>query len=165
MRNINTCLLFVFLLHLATTGGKESGGEEVPEEGGVMEEKVEEEISRFDSLVDEVGERERRGLYGGSDKEGLCPKQCLCLSEIQVLKLHTRHHGENLNRKISQVLCNTGNITQFPQKLPNVTQDISITNQNIKMIPKYVSLTKSRLYPLPEVLVVKCSLQDQVCPN
>ena len=46
MRNINTWLLFVFLLHLATTGGKESGGEEILEDEVVMEEKVEE-----DSLV------------------------------------------------------------------------------------------------------------------
>ena len=31
MRNINTWLLFVFLVYLATTGGKENGGKEVEE--------------------------------------------------------------------------------------------------------------------------------------
>ena len=39
----------------------------------------------------------------------------------------------------SQVLCNTGNLAVFPTNLPNVTQDISITNQEIKIVPKYVS--------------------------
>ena len=131
MRNINTWLLFVFLVYLATSGGKESAGEE-----------VEEEISRLEAPVDDddVGDRERRGLYGGSDKEEVCPQQCLCLSEIQVINNpHRRLY--NFNRKISKVLCNTGNLTQFPRQLPNVTQDISITNQHIKMIPKYVSNT------------------------
>ena len=86
MRSINTWLLFVFLLQLATTGGEESGGQE-------MEEEVEEDPTRLDAPVDDddVGERERRGLYGGSDKDGICPKQCLCLSEIQVkIALHTK---------------------------------------------------------------------------
>ena len=85
MRNINTWLLFVFLLHLATTGGEQSPGHQ-------MEQQVEEEEvrdpSRLESPVDDdddVGDRERRGLYGGSDNEEVvCPKQCLCLSEIQV---------------------------------------------------------------------------------
>ena len=141
MRSINTWLLFVFLLQLATTGGEESGGQE-------MEEEVSEDPTRLDAPVDDhdVGERERRGLYGGSDKEEICPKQCLCLSEIQVT--NTPLHSFNLNRTISQVLCNTGNITQFPRKLPNVTQDISITNQNIKMIPKYVSHTSQSWFPV-----------------
>ena len=140
MRNINTWLLFVFLLRLASTGGEKSGGQETEEE----EEVEEVELARSDAPDDDddVGDRERRGLYGGSEKEEVCPKQCLCLSEIQVIMTpqHTKlHHSYNLNSLISQVLCNTGNITQFPRKLPNVTQDISITNQNIKMIPKYVS--------------------------
>ena len=55
-----------------------------------MEEEV--ELTRSDAPVDDddVGDRERRGLYGGSDKEEVeCPKQCLCLSEIQVRK--TQH--------------------------------------------------------------------------
>ena len=87
MRNINTWLLFVFLVYLATTGGKESVGEEVEEE------VEEEEISRLEAPVDDddVGDRERRGLYGGSDKEEVCPQQCLCLSEIQVI--NNPHHG------------------------------------------------------------------------
>ena len=146
MRNINTWLLFVFLVYLATTGGKESAGEEVEEMEEDEMEEMKEEISRLEAVVDDVGDRERRGLYGGSEKEEVCPKQCLCLSEIQVIiNLHNRY---NLSRKISQVLCNTGNITQFPRKLPNVTQDISITNQNIKMIPKYVSHTSQSWFPV-----------------
>lgn len=86
MRNINTWLLFVFLLHLATTGGEQSAGHQMKEQ----EEEEEEEMkdpSRLESPVDDddVKDRERRGLYGGSDKEDVvCPKQCLCLSEIQV---------------------------------------------------------------------------------
>ena len=83
MRNINTWLLFVFLLHLATTGGEQSGGHKMEEE---EQEEEEVELTRSDAPVDDddVGDRERRGLYGGSDKEEICPKQCLCLSEIQV---------------------------------------------------------------------------------
>ena len=84
MRNINTWLLFVFLLHLATTGGEQSGGHKMEEE---EQEEEEVELTRSDAPVDDddVGDRERRGLYGGSDKEEVeCPKQCLCLSEIQV---------------------------------------------------------------------------------
>ena len=84
MRNINTWLLFVFLLHLATTGGEQSGGHKMEEE----QEEEEVELTRSDAPVDDddVGDRERRGLYGGSDKEEVeCPKQCLCLSEIQVI--------------------------------------------------------------------------------
>ena len=42
-----------------------------------------------------------------------------------------------------QVLCNTGNLREFPSKLPNVTQDISITNQNIQIVPKYVSIEQT----------------------
>ena len=93
MRSINTWILFVFLLHLATTGGEESGGQEMEEE---LEEELEEDPTRLDAPVDDddVGERERRGLYGGSDKDGICPKQCLCLSEIQVkVALQTPHHS------------------------------------------------------------------------
>lgn len=137
MRNINTWLLFVFLVYLATTGGKENHGEEVEEE---VAEELEEEILRLEAPDDDDddGDRERRGLYGGTDKEDVCPKQCLCLSEIQVIN-NSPSTRYSLNRNISQVLCNTGNLTKFPRKLPNVTQDISITNQQIKMIPKYVS--------------------------
>ena len=95
MRNINTWLLFVFLVYLATTGGKENGGKEV-EEDEMEEEEMEEEISRMEAVVDDdVVDRERRGLYGGSDKEEVCPKQCLCLSEIQVII--NPHHRYNLN--------------------------------------------------------------------
>ena len=43
------------------------------------------ELARSDAPDDDVGDRERRGLYGGSEKEEVCPKQCLCLSEIQVI--------------------------------------------------------------------------------
>ena len=76
-----------------------------------------------------------------------------------------------------QVLCNTGNLREFPSKLPNVTQDISITNQNIQIVPKYVSIeqtnsTQVLSFQCDEVNIfitltvtlcgVKCSLQDQV---
>jgi hypothetical protein len=37
------------------------------------------------------------------------------------------------------VLCNTGHLLEFPTGLPNVTQDISVTNQRITVVPKYVS--------------------------
>ena len=49
------------------------------------EKEVKEDPTNLDPPIDDdVGERERRGLYGGIDKEEICPKQCLCLSEIQV---------------------------------------------------------------------------------
>ena len=35
-----------------------------------------------------------------------------------------------------QVLCNTGNLTVIPMDFPNGTQEIVITNQNIKEIPQ-----------------------------
>ena len=35
-----------------------------------------------------------------------------------------------------QVLCNTGNLTAIPMDFPNGTQEIVITNQNIKEIPQ-----------------------------
>ena len=38
------------------------------------------------------------------------------------------------------MLCNTGSLETFPSSIPNVTQDISITNQRITTIPKYVNI-------------------------
>ena len=106
MRNINTWLLFVFLVYLATTGGKENQGEEAEEEvAEELEEELEEEILRLEALDDDddVGDRERRGLYGGTDKEDVCPKQCLCLSEIQVINNSpSTRYGLN---KISTIRC------------------------------------------------------------
>ena len=37
----------------------------------------------LDDLSDSVAARRTRGLYG-VDTDGLCPPECLCLSEIQV---------------------------------------------------------------------------------
>ena len=49
-----------------------------------------------------------------------------------------------------QVLCNTGNLADFPLGLPNVTQDISITNQRITTVPKYVSQAAGHRNPSEE---------------
>ena len=127
MRNIYTNTLFLFLALLALTGGSRTDREE--------QEDMEEEVVA--NLGDDEGGRERRGLYGDIVMGDVCPEQCLCLSEIQVRPdlqsffTDHRHH---------QVLCNTGSLSEFPSKLPNVTQDISITNQNITIVPKYVSI-------------------------
>ena len=86
-------------------------------------------------VPDPPASRRARGLYGVAS-EGLCPPECLCLSEIQV---RTIIMIKMKSMNILQVLCNTGNLAEFPTNLPNVTQDISITNQNIQIVPKYVS--------------------------
>ena len=135
MRNINTDTLFVFLLFLALTGGSRTDREEQEEQEDLQEEVVAD-------LGDDEGGRERRGLYGGIVMGDVCPEQCLCLSEIQVRPDHQSFFTDHRPR---QVLCNTGSLSVFPSKLPNVTQDISITNQNITIVPKYVSIEIPKL--------------------
>ena len=117
----------------------------------------------------EGGGREEMGKEGGREERDLmgeltigCPQECLCLSEIQVwILLHfiifllllpllspsptstvsspTSPATSPTSPTPSQVLCNTGSLSEFPLGLPNVTQDISITNQRITTVPKYVS--------------------------
>ena len=59
MRSINTWLLFVFLLHLATTGGEESGGHEIEE---VEEEKEAGEMKEDPNMkIVDVNEEDMRG--------------------------------------------------------------------------------------------------------
>lgn len=55
-------------------------------------------------------------LLVGVSSVWACPRECLCLSQIQVL-------------------CNTGNLTEIPHDFPRETQEIVITNQNISVIP------------------------------
>ena len=44
------------------------------------------------------------------------------------------------------MLCNTGNLEEFPKRFPNITQDISITTQKITTLPKYVSFNLQGRY-------------------
>ena len=86
MRNIKTFIFFLFLVFLARTGGIQSAGEIHDEEE--QEELMERENQEIqEEFRPESGGRERRGLYGGLLVGDVCPDQCLCLSEIQVLSL------------------------------------------------------------------------------
>ena len=47
-----------------------------------------------------------------------------------------------------QVLCNTGKLQEIPSQFPPETQEITISNQNIKFIPQNGQIySKSSFFP------------------
>lgn len=47
-----------------------------------------------------------------------------------------------------QVLCNTGKLQEIPSQFPAETQEITISNQNIRVIPQNGNILRKSIFSL-----------------